>query len=151
RNKNSRASRADKTTFVPDKSSFILKEGYEIELYASEEDFPIGNPVAMRFDPKGRLWIATMPSYPNYYPGDPPNDKIVILEDIDGNGIADQYKIFADSLYMPLGFELGHDGIFVTQAPDFIYLRDTTGDDKADVKEYLLHGFGTEDAHHSLS
>ena len=52
---------------------------------------------------------------------------------------------------MPLGFELGNGGIFVTQAPDLVFLRDTTGDDKADVKEYLLHGFGTEDAHHSLS
>ncbi len=151
RNSNNRASSADKSQFVPDKSSFIVKEGYEIELYASEENFPIGNPVAMRFDPKGRLWVATMPSYPNYYPGDPPNDKIVILEDVDKDGIADQYKIFADSLYLPLGFELGRDGIFVTQAPDLVFLRDTTGDDKADVKEYLLHGFGTEDAHHSLS
>ena len=67
----------EKSQFVPDKSSFILKEGYEIELYASEENFPIGNPVAMRFDPKGRLWVSTMPSYPNYYPGDPPMIKLL--------------------------------------------------------------------------
>ncbi len=129
RNRNRNASTADKSQFIPDKSSFILKDGYEIEL----------------------LWVATMPSYPNYYPGDPPNDKIIILEDLDKDGKADQYKIFADSLYLPLGFELGNGGLFLTQAPDLVFLRDTTGDDKADVKEYLLHGFGTEDAHHSLS
>ena len=142
---------ADRTSFPPDKNQFILKEGYEIALFASEQEFPIGNPVTMTFDAKGRLWLSTMPSYPNYYPGDPPNDQIVILEDIDQDGRADQYKIFADSLYLPLGFELDGQGVYVTEAPDLLYLQDTTGDDVADTREFVLHGFGTEDAHHSLS
>jgi hypothetical protein len=46
-------------------------EGYEVNLFASERDFPIGNAVAMTFDSRGRLWVASMPSYPHYKPGGP--------------------------------------------------------------------------------
>ena len=133
------------------KSQFILPEGFEIELFASEKDFPLANPVSATFDAKGRLWVATMPSYPNYTPGNPPNDKIVVLEDTNGDGKADKHTVFADSLYLPLGFELGDGGVYVTQAPDFVFLKDTDGDGIADSKEVLLSGFGTEDAHHTLN
>ncbi|QEC51379.1 putative membrane-bound dehydrogenase-like protein [Anseongella ginsenosidimutans] len=133
------------------KSLFVLPEGYEIELFASELDFPVANPVAITFDPKGRMWVATMPSYPHYYPGSPPDDQLVILEDTDRDGKADKHTVFADSLYLPLGFELGQGGVYVTQAPDFVFLKDTDGDDRADSRKTLLSGFGTEDSHHTLS
>jgi glucose/arabinose dehydrogenase/uncharacterized cupredoxin-like copper-binding protein len=133
------------------KSKFIIHEGYEIELFASELDFPIANPVAITFDPKGRMWVASMPSYPHYFPGDPPVDKLVILEDTDRDGKADTHSVFADSLYLPLGFELGDGGVYLAQAPDLVHLTDTDGDGKADRKEVLLSGFGTEDSHHTLS
>ena len=134
-----------------DISQFILQEGYEINLFASEIDFPIANPVSITFDPKGRMWVSSMPSYPHYLPGSPPNDKIVILEDTDRDGKADKHTVFADSLYLPLGFELGDGGAYVTQAPDLVFLKDTDGDGHADLRKTLLTGFGTEDAHHSLS
>ena len=130
---------------------FIIKDGYKIELFASEVDFPIEKPVKITFDPKGRMWVATMPSYPQYYPGAPPNDKIIILEDTNHDGKADKHTVFADSLYMPLGFELGNGGAYVTQAPNLVFLKDTDGDGRADYKEIILHGFGTEDVHHSIS
>jgi azurin len=134
-----------------EKSQFMLQEGYEIELFASEKDFPIPNPVSFTFDPQGRLWVATMPSYPHYYPGNLPNDQIVILEDTDHDGRADKHSVFADSLYLPLGFELGDGGAYVTQAPDLVFLKDTDGDGHADLRKTLLSGFGTEDAHHAIS
>lgn len=130
---------------------FVLPAGYQINLFASEIDFPIGNPVKITFDPKGRLWVADMPSYPQYLPGAPPNDKIIILEDTDGDGKADKHTVFADSLYMPLGFEIGYGGVYVTQAPDLVLLKDTDGDDKADIRQTILHGFGTEDVHHAVN
>lgn len=133
------------------KSQFILQDGYEINLFASELDFPIANPVSLTFDPKGRLWVATMPSYPHYFPGNPPNDRIVVLEDSDHDGKADKHTVFADSLYLPLGFELGDGGVYVTQAPDMIFMQDTDGDGRADKRKTLLSGFGTEDAHHTLN
>lgn len=126
------------------KSKFILQEGYEINLFASELDFPVANPVSFTFDPKGRMWVATMPSYPHYYPGTPPDDQIIILEDTNQDGKADNYILFADSLYLPLGFELGEGGAYVTQAPDFVFLQDTNGDGQADLRKTLLTGFGTE-------
>ncbi len=134
----------------PDASQFILPDGFEINLFASEVDFSITNPVKITFDPKGRLWIADMPSYPQYLPGAQPDDKIVILEDTDGDGTADKETIFADSLYMPTSFELGKKGIYVSQPPNVWFMEDVNGDGKADKKEIILHGFGTEDVHHSI-
>ena len=53
------------------KEKFTLPEGYEVSLFASEQQFPnLGNPCQMRFDNKGRLWVSTLPSYPHYKPGD---------------------------------------------------------------------------------
>jgi glucose/arabinose dehydrogenase/azurin len=129
--------------------SFTVPEGYEINLFASEKDFPIEKPVAMSFDEKGRLWVATMPTYPQYYPGIPVHDRIVILEDTDNDGKADKHTVFADDLYLPLGFEFSNGGVIVSQEPDLVFLKDTDGDDKADVREVILTGFGSEDSHHA--
>ncbi|RRB07255.1 PVC-type heme-binding CxxCH protein [Larkinella rosea] len=128
---------------------FKLPVGYEINLFASEKDFPIEKPVAMNFDARGRLWVATMPTYPQYFPGIPVHDKIVILEDTDGDGKADKHTVFADDLYLPLGFEFGNGGVYVSQEPDIVFLKDTDGDGKADVREVILTGFGSEDSHHA--
>ena len=67
--------------------TFKLAPGYKISLFASEKQFPnLANPVQLSFDNKGRLWVATMPVYPHYRPGDPkPNDKLIILEDRNGD------------------------------------------------------------------
>ncbi len=129
---------------------FKLADGYEINLYASEE-MGIGNPCAMTFDAQGRLWVSTMPSYPQNKPGEPFKDKIVILEDKNLDGQADHHIVFADDLHLPTGFELGDGGVYVAQQPNLVFLKDTDGDDKADQREYLLHGFGTEDSHHAIS
>lgn len=134
----------------PDARQFVLPEDFEINLFASEVDFSITNPVKITFDPQGRLWVADMPSYPQYLPGAQPNDRILILEDTNGDGQADKETIFADSLYMPTSFELGKQGIYVSQPPNIWFMKDTNDDDKADEKEIILHGFGTEDVHHTL-
>lgn len=128
---------------------FKLPAGYEINLFASEKDFPIEKPVAMNFDARGRLWVATMPTYPQYFPGIPIHDKIVILEDTDADGKADKHTVFADDLYLPLGFEFGDGGVYVSQEPDIVFLKDTDGDDQADHREVILTGFGSEDSHHA--
>jgi len=128
---------------------FSVPENFEVNLFASEKDFPIQKPVAMAFDKRGRLWVATMPTYPQHYPGFLPQDKIVILEDTDGDGRADKHTVFADNLYLPLGFEFANGGVFVSQEPDIFFLKDTDGDDVADLREVVLMGFGSEDSHHA--
>jgi hypothetical protein len=93
--------------------------------------------------------VTTTPSYPQYSPGSPPNDKILILEDTNGDGKADTCKVFKDHLYMPTGIELGYGKVFVSEQPNLMVLEDTNGDDKADRSELILHGFDTADSHHA--
>ena len=130
---------------------FNLAPGYKIELFASESEFPdLAKPMQISFDNKGRLWVAVMPSYPHYKPGDSkPNDKIIILEDTNADGKADKQTIFADGLHIPVGFELAPEGVYVSQGTNFMLFTDTNGDDKADTKEILLSGFDDHDTHHA--
>jgi glucose/arabinose dehydrogenase len=131
---------------------FTLPEGFEVNLFASERDFPeLQKPVQFTFDNRGRLWVVVMPSYPMYLPGTPPNDKILILEDTNGDGRADTSKVFADGLHVPTGIELGDGGVYVANQPNLLFLKDTDGDDKADVREFVVHGFDSADSHHSIS
>lgn len=125
--------------------------GYKIEMFASEEEFPdLAKPMQMSFDNKGRLWVATMPSYPHYKPGDTkPNDKIIILEDTDNDGKADKLSVFADHLHLPVGFEIAPEGVYVSQGTNLKLLKDTDGDGKADQVEILLSGFDDHDTHHN--
>ena len=134
-------------------ASFTTAPGYKIELFASEKEFAnLANPVQMAFDNKGRLWIATMPTYPHWKPGDPkPDDKLLIFEDTDGDGKADKETVFADKLHLPTGFEISHDGVYVAQGNHLVLLKDTNGDDKADVREVVLSGFDDHDTHHVIS
>ena len=130
---------------------FKMAPGYKIDLFASEQEFPdLEKPVQMTFDNKGRLWVAVMPTYPQWKPGDPkPNDKLIILEDTDHDGKADKQTIFADGLQLPLGFELSAEGVYLSQGTDLILFTDTDGDDKADKREILLSGFDDHDTHHA--
>ena len=134
-------------------ATLTVPKGYEIELFASEETFPdLANPVQLSFDDKGRLWVATMPSYPHYKPGDAkPNDKLLILEDTNGDGKADQQTVFADGLHLPIGFELATEGVYISQGNHLKLYKDVDGDDRADEVEMLLSGFDDHDTHHAIS
>ena len=128
-----------------------VEEGYEVNLFASEAEFPnLANPVQMAFDARGRLWIATMPGYPQVFPGVPVDDKILVYEDTDGDGRADKETVFADGLHLPTGLELGDGGCYVAQEPNLVFLKDTDGDDCADVREIVLDGFDSADSHHAI-
>ncbi len=130
-----------------------VAEGYKVELFASEEEFPdLASPVQMSFDNRGRLWVAVIPSYPHYRPGDErPDDKLLVLEDTDGDGKADRQTVFADGLHLPIGFEIAPEGVYVSQEPNLCLLVDDDGDGRADRTEILLHGFDSHDTHHAIS
>ena len=133
--------------------SLKTAEGYQIELFASEKEFPdLANPVQISFDDKGRLWVAVMPTYPHYKTGDPkPNDKIIILEDTDGDHKADKQIVFVDNLHIPAGFELAPEGVYISQGTNLKLYTDTDGDDQADQEEIILSGFDDHDTHHVIS
>ena len=96
------------------------------------------------------MWVSCSTTYPHVYPGNEPDDKLVILEDTDGDGRADKSTVFADDLHIPLSFEFGDGGVSVSEEPHMSFIKDTDGDGKADHRELVLTGFGCEDSHHAL-
>jgi len=142
--------RSDDPSPEAQKASFEVHEDFEVHLFA-DESLGIANPVAMHWDHRGRLWVLTTLTYAQLEPGETPNDTLVILEDTDEDGRADESTVFADGLDMPMGFALGHGGVFLGEGPDLVFLEDTDGDDRADRREVLLTGFGTGDTHQNIS
>jgi putative heme-binding domain-containing protein len=135
--------------FVPQKHpDFILGDGLEVTLWA--ENPQLKKPIQMNFDPKGRLWVASSEVYPHIEPGQAATDKIIVLEDTDGDGKADKSTVFAEGLLIPTGVEPGDGGCYVAQSTELLHFKDTNGDGKADERRIVLSGFGTEDTHHNL-
>jgi glucose/arabinose dehydrogenase/lysophospholipase L1-like esterase len=122
----------------------------KINLFASEEQFPeLEKPVQMAWDTKGRLWVACWPTYPHWKPTEPMQDKLVILEDTNGDGKADKLTVFADHLNCPTGFEFYNGGVLLAQAPDILFIKDTTGGDHANYVERVVDGMDSADSHHT--
>jgi putative membrane-bound dehydrogenase-like protein len=120
----------------------------ELKLFASEEQLGGGKPICMSWDERGRLWVAVTIDYPNdRQPEGKGHDRILILEDTDGDGKADKVTVFADKLSLPTSFVFVNGGIVLHQPPQTLFLKDTDGDDKADVRQVLFTGWGTQDTH----
>ncbi|WP_339730773.1 PVC-type heme-binding CxxCH protein [uncultured Gimesia sp.] len=131
-----------------ERRSFKVAEGFEVNLYAADPQ--IAKPIQMNFDAQGRLWIAASEIYPHIKPGEKANDKILVVEDKDGDGTADKTTVFADGLLIPTAVMPGDGGAYVGNSTELLHLKDTDGDGKADVRKTVLAGFGTEDTHHIL-
>ena len=117
-----------------------------LELFASEPN--IGKPIALAWDERGRCWVAETRDYPHAVQATGEgNDRITICEDTDGDGKADQFKVFADKLNIPTSLVFANGGVIVSQPPRFLFLKDTDGDDRADVRQELLTGWGIGDTH----
>lgn len=128
--------------------TFQVAEGFEVNLFASEPF--IAKPVQMNWDSQGRLWVATSETYPQIKPGEVANDKIIVLEDTTGDGVADKQTVFAEGLLMPTAILPGDGGVYVGASTELLHLSDTTGDGVADRRRIVLSGFGTEDTHHMI-
>ena len=139
---------------IPDPSpqkqmeTFELAEGFEINLFASDPQ--IAKPIQMNWDAEGRLWVVSSRLYPQIKPGQRSDDQIIVLEDADGDGVAEKSTVFAEDLLIPTGLLPADGGVYVANSTEVLFLKDTTGDGKADYREVMLSGFGTEDTHHLL-
>ena len=120
---------------------------FEIQLFVAEPE--VVKPIYMAWDERGRAWVVEARDYPHHVvpEGEPGKDSIKICEDTDGDGRADKFTVFADKLNLATSLVFVNGGIIVSQARHMLFLRDTNRDDKADVREVLLPGWGIGDTH----
>src|SRR6185503_1790462 len=120
---------------------------FDLQLFAAEPD--IVKPIYIAWDERGRAWVVEARDYPFglVNEGEPGKADIKICEDTDGDGRADKFIIFADKLNLATSLVFVNGGIIVSEARHLLFLKDTDGDDKADVRQALLPGWGTGDTH----
>src|SRR6266511_3181658 len=120
---------------------------FDLQLFAAEPD--IVKPIYIAWDERGRAWVVEARDYPHglVAEGEPGKADIKICEDTDGDGKADKFTIFSDKLNLATSLVFVNGGIIVSEARHMLFLKDTDGDDKADVREAVLPGWGTGDTH----
>ncbi len=128
--------------------SFEVAEGFQVNLFAQNP--MIFNPINMNWDRHGRAWVSTSSTYPHIKPGRIPNDRIVILEDLDHDGVADTHKVFAEGLTVPHSVMPVEGGAYVCSTTEVLFLGDADGDDVADSRRVVFSGFGNADVHHMI-
>lgn len=124
--------------------AITVPPGFEVSLFAAEPD--VHQPVAMVTDEKGRIWIAESYSYKEWEKTG--EDRIVILEDTDNDGVHDKRKIFWTGGNHVSGMTVGWGGVWVCSAPELLFIPDRDGDDIPDGDpEVVLDGWTTEAKH----
>jgi uncharacterized protein len=120
---------------------------FDLKLFAAEPD--VVKPIFVSWDERGRAWVVEARDYPHGLvpEGQPGKADIKICEDTDGDGLADKFTIFADGLNLATSLVFADGGIIVSEARHMLFLKDTDGDDKADVRQAILPGWGTGDTH----
>ena len=127
--------------------SFVLQDGFHIELVASEP--MIEDPVAAVFAPDGSLWVIEMQSFMPDVDGNnelQPISRVVHLTDTNGDGVMDNSVVFLDNVVLPRAIALSHDGVLLVAPPNLLYCRDLDGDGKCDDTKILTGGFGGLDS-----
>lgn len=123
-----------------------VAEGFQVELVAAEP--LIADPVAMEIDEFGRLYVAEMPGYPSDLSK---TGRIKLLTDTNGDGLPDKSDLFAEGLILPGGLMRWKQGLLVVDPPDLLYLEDTDGDNKADVRQTVLTGLALSNPQHNAN
>jgi putative membrane-bound dehydrogenase-like protein len=131
-------------------TGFRLVHGFQADLVAAEPD--VRQPIAFAFDARGRMWIAEAHSYPNRQPEGQGRDRVIILEDADGDGHFETRRVFLEGLNLVSGLEVGFGGVWIGAAPHLLFVPDRDGDDRPDgPAEVMLDGWGWQDTHETLN
>ncbi len=130
---------------------YVTPIGFELQLFVSEPDLK-GKPIAMTWDERGRLWVCETYDYPNdLQPPGKGRDRIRICEDTDNDGKADKFTVFAEKLSIPTSITFRQGGAIVQNGVETLFLKDTNGDDVADVRKKLFGGWALGDTHGGVS
>ena len=122
---------------------FDVAAGLRLELAAAEPH--VIDPVAVRFDEQGRMWVVEMRDYPNGpAEGEPPLSVIRLLEDLDGDGYFEHSRVFADKLLFATGLQPWRGGVIVTLAGSVVYMKDQDGDGAVDLQQEWYRGFAED-------
>jgi glucose/arabinose dehydrogenase len=124
---------------------FTTQPGYRVELVAAEP--LVQDPVAIDFDPDGRIWVVEMRAFMPNLQGtgeDRPVGRIVVLDDTNDDGRMDRKTVFMDSLVLPRAVKVLSQGVLVAEVPNLWLVRDTNGDGRADSKELVRDDYGTK-------
>ena len=125
-----------------------VPKGFNVTLFAGEPD--IKQPIGFCIDDRGRLWVAEANNYPDKNAGK--NDRIIILEDTNGDGTHDKRIVFYDKLEYICGIEVGFGGVWVISLPNFYFIPDKDYDGVPDGEPViLLDGFGTHANAHNMA
>ena len=123
--------------------TFYMAPGYRIELVAAEP--LIQEPVAIDWDLNGRLWAVEMPGFMADITGSneyEPIGRVVVLEDVNGDGRMDKRTVFADGLVLARSIKVLDRGVLVAEPPNVWLMRDTNGDLRMDTKELVTDRYG---------
>ena len=127
-----------------------LPKGFSITLAASEPD--IVRPVSFTLDHRGRIWVVEAHTYPVRQPEGEGKDRILILEDTNGDGKHDKRTVFIEGLNLVSGIEVGMGGVWVGAAPYLLFIPiDEEKDKPAGPPQILLDGWGYQDTHETLN
>jgi uncharacterized protein len=124
---------------------------FELKLFAAEPD--VVKPIYMAWDERGRAWVVEALDYPHGFlpEGELGLSRIKICEDTNGDGKADKFIVFEDGLNLANALTFVNGGIVVAEAGHMLFLKDNDGDDKADIRQAILPGWGTGDTHATQS
>ncbi|MFM8274982.1 MAG: PVC-type heme-binding CxxCH protein, partial [Gemmata sp.] len=140
--------------------AMTVPEGFSVSVFAGEPD--LHQPIAFTIDHRGRLWVVEAFTYPRRHPEKGPvvpakpgqpreGDRILILEDTDGDGTFDKKTVFFEGLNLVSGIEVGFGGVWVGAAPYFLFIPHDEKSDKAGDPKVLLDGWGYQDTHETLN
>ena len=126
---------------------FDLPPGFRVELVA--DDSLVDDPINITFGHDGRIWVVEYPSYNRQMRkefgleelDEHPGDRLVVLEDTNGDGKMDKRTVFKDNIQGPRTITIIDDGVLVANPPEVWYYRDTTGDGKADWEELIIDDY----------
>lgn len=129
-------------------AGMMLTPGFQAELIAAEPE--VRQPIAFAIDERGRLWVAEAYSYPKKQPEGKGKDRILIFEDVDGDGTFKKRTVFIEGLNLVSGMEVGFGGVWIGAAPELLFIPKDQND-KPGKPQVLLDGWGYQDTHETIN